>query len=504
MANRSADRGLFIRMTTRERAAVLCALAVLVIVVGVVNVSHGRIDLALVWVAFVAYVMVLGLPFVFCRPGCGWMHPLIFTVLWWQLVRHDLPRLGVYATGLSEHRAASGALPSDLNAIAAFELCLTAIGLLALYAGYVAAGQPKVPRLRFGRPTNVVAKVGIVAGITLFALAMLVRQLDGIGQLMLFRGMGGDAREALIAEMGGRHWYFLATLLQPACLVWLALRPSDWRKPTFIAFFALALVVGFIGGGGQRSRMIAPLLMAGLIWMLRNRRVSRSAIAVGAVFVILVVGVGGQFVEAMRGARTLQDVELDTGLAAGMSQGLETIMKRGSEIDGGYGILSKVPDEVDRLYGRSYLSVLFAPIPSALLPFDKPQPGGKLNAIHVFENPYTQIPPGNIGEAYWNFGIPGVVIVMFLFGFVLKWFMRLYVVNGGAGWVTAIYVVTLFLLQPNSPAIYHWLHALAPVALFLVMLGGLPRRASRTTRWSPIAAAQPLPALSSTWAGKRI
>jgi len=131
-------------------------------------------------------------------------------------------------------------------------------------------------------------------------------------------------------------------------------------------------------------------------------------------------------------------------------------------------------------------------------------PGGI--CVYGFATTWTAFsnPPGIIGEPYSNVGIPGVVVVMFLFGFVLKWFMRLYVVNGGAGWVTAIYVVTLFLLQPNSPAIYHWLHALAPVALFLVMLGGLPRRASRMTRWSPIAAAQPLPALSSTWAGKRI
>lgn len=472
-ASSSAACG-FIPMSGLERKLVVSALALLTVGIGTVNLLQVRPDLATVWLAFVVYVLTLMLPFCFYRRDWGWLHPVMFTVLWVQVVRYILPRVGVFASGLDTHQAILAGSFGATNEVVAQATLLTAVGLLAFYAAFLGKGPLAAPRVQFRPPRGVLLKVTVVAAVALFALYRLAQEAGGIGQLMLFRGLSGDARQAFIAEVGGRHWHYLVGILKPACFVWLALRPSDWRRPAFLGFFGLALAIGYVATG-SRSGIIVPVLMVLAIWMLSRQRVSYRAILAGALCGLIIIGVGGEFRTQSRGAKHLSDVQLDLGFVEGLSRGVETAVQYGTETDGTYGILARVPDEVGLLYGRSYLSILFAPIPSALLPFEKPEAGGKLNAIHIFGNPNTAIPPGNVGEAYWNFHVPGVVLVMFAFGLVLKWFSRLYVVNGGVGWVAITYVITLFSLQPNSPAVFNWVQLIVPTSFFVVVFCGLPR-----------------------------
>ena len=426
-----------------------------------------------VWLAFSTYLLALALPFVLYRRAWGWFQPIVFTIVWWHLIQQILPRLGVYSQGLDYHRALPGWLISDLNLVVAKALLVDVVALLALYVGFFGSGRLPVPRLRFRPPRHLLVKVLLVGAVSLFALLRLIDEAGGLGPLMLQRGLSVDLR--VRASLGGGHWQFMVGLLKTACLVWLALKPEHWRRPIFIAVFGAALFIGF-AATGSRGGLYMPILMAGAIWALAHRRVPYLLIVVFGVAALAMIGILGEFRAESRGARSLDNVTLTTDLVDNLERGLADVTKYGTQSIGIYPIIAKVPEQVDFLYGQSYASIFLAPIPSVILPFDKPAAGGAWTAEHFFGTTQNTIPPSTIGEAYWNFHLPGVLIVMTLFGIFLKWLARLFTVNAGAPWVMVIYVYTLFALQPNSDSFYSWLHGIVPIVLFLLLFCGLPRR----------------------------
>lgn len=226
---------------------------------------------------------------------------------------------------------------------------------------------------------------------------------------------------------------------------------------------------------GSRGGVIAPILMACGIWSLHHRRLPYIGFLIIGIFALAVVGIGGEFRTATRGAQDVRSIEVSTGFLESIEEGFKEFTKRGAAEDGGYGIIGNVPESVDYLYGRSYWSIPLAIIPQMVLPFDKPLTGGKLNADYIYGNPLGAMPPGNIGEAYWNFGVPGVIMVMFVFGCVMRWFERLYTTNGAAGWVVGIYIAMLFSLQPNSPAFHNFVQAVGGAVIFLIFFCGVPK-----------------------------
>jgi len=220
-----------------------------------------------------------------------------------------------------------------------------------------------------------------------------------------------------------------------------------------------------------------PIVLAATILALRFKKIPFGRAVILSLFGLIMLGVLGEFRSQSRGAEGLGDIQLELGLVGGAEQGVDSLVGYAGRSSGLYAILGLVPHQVDYLYGRSYLSIPAAPIPSRIWA-DKPMAGGRLTGWLIFGRDIAGggVPPGNIGEAYWNFGIPGVILVMFLFGIVLRWVAAFYEANNGAGWIVILYVVSLFSLQPNSVSFYSWLHAIVPAIFFLIFLAGLPRR----------------------------
>ncbi len=88
-------------------------------------------------------------------------------------------------------------------------------------------------------------------------------------------------------------------------------------------------------------------------------------------------------------------------------------------------IVSEMPDSENFLYGKTYATTLIAPIPRVLWP-DKPiVRSGRFVGTYLYHKPtFSGVPPGFIGEAYMNFGWPGLFIFMLVFGFFCKWIYR--------------------------------------------------------------------------------
>jgi len=84
-------------------------------------------------------------------------------------------------------------------------------------------------------------------------------------------------------------------------------------------------------------------------------------------------------------------------------------------------VIAKVPEQVDYLYGKSYAMTLIAPIPRVLWK-DKPIVRvGKFVGKKIYERQNKSgVPPGLIGEAFLNYGWPGVIVIAFIFGGISK------------------------------------------------------------------------------------
>lgn len=449
---------------------VLSVLAIFSLVVAIAVVAQGRSDLFPIALAAIIYFCVLAIPLVVYREGWGWFHPLIFTVVWWCMAREALPRLGVYSTGMDYHKALSGWPRAELNALVTEALILESLALMVMFAAFIAVRRVRVPEImfRFPEPRAILAKMLLVSAIALAAFLVLVREAGGIGGLLLQRGVASD--EQVTAQLGG-HWTFLAGSLRYACLVWLVLHPEVWKKPAFLAFFALSLFLSF-GANGSRGGVIVPVLIAISIWSLHHRRIPYVPIFIAAIAVLSSIGILGEFREQTRGADAIGDVQVQSGFVGGVERGAHVIAQRAEEISGVYAILGKVPHGVDHLYGASYLSVPAIPIPSALWK-GKPEAGGSLNAKLIFNEPLNAIPPGNVGEAYWNFHIPGVIVVFFLWGALLKLVACFFADNRQNKAAIVFFVLTIFYLQPNSVAVYKWLQALVPALACLVFFCGV-------------------------------
>ncbi|MGB7328721.1 MAG: O-antigen polymerase, partial [Rubripirellula sp.] len=84
-------------------------------------------------------------------------------------------------------------------------------------------------------------------------------------------------------------------------------------------------------------------------------------------------------------------------------------------------IYHAIPNFIPFQRGTSYTAVLFAPIPRDVWP-GKPAIGlGPFIGKEIYGLDHTGVPPGMIGEAYLNFGWPGVAVIPFLFGCFVRW-----------------------------------------------------------------------------------
>lgn len=87
-------------------------------------------------------------------------------------------------------------------------------------------------------------------------------------------------------------------------------------------------------------------------------------------------------------------------------------------------IINGVPEKMNFMYGTSFLSVIYSPIPRVLWPQKPAVSIGKdiSHKIYGLSNKVQAgIPPGIAAELFLNFGYAGILIGFFLIGMLLKW-----------------------------------------------------------------------------------
>ena len=87
-------------------------------------------------------------------------------------------------------------------------------------------------------------------------------------------------------------------------------------------------------------------------------------------------------------------------------------------------ITKAVPDQFDYKLGRTYYVQAVNPIPRAIWTGKPIDDAGlelaKLKGAVAGGDAYMTVSPGLIGEMYWNFGIPGIIVISGLLGYLAK------------------------------------------------------------------------------------
>jgi len=463
---------LFVAMKPGYRTLILLGVGLILLGFLAINLAQGRPELLLLWCALLFNTFVSFIPLIFWRREYGWFHPLIFSALWGFLMLL-MRKFPLYAFGLEAHRALIHHNPVELNLLMAWHDFLLGLGGLALLAGFFLGPKIRVPVFR-PRPIHWIwLKIALVACISLVAFWVWARASGGLEGLLTIRGL---ARPDRIREgISGAHWVKLINLLSLALILALGIRPRLFNHPGFWMFMLLSIILNF-AATGSRSSALYPLIMCLIVHMLLVRRIPYARLVATGLLIIFLLGFLGQFRSAQFGQRRTLNLNsvYEFSAADAFEEGIESLVGRATTGHGGLPILARVPQEQNLLWGRTYLAWLFFPIPSAILPFEKPMQAGRLNGMLHF-GMQGGVPPGSVAEAYWNFHIPGVLVVFFLWGAFVRWFTRFYLHNATAPGMGVFYVYFIFTADPSGTAMSDWIQGSMALVLAIILFSGMPR-----------------------------
>lgn len=456
---------VFLPMHIVYRAAIIITyFAILLTIVLNVEVNKKAPAFVVLCLAQVLDFAVILLPIVFYKPAYGWFHPLVFYTC--QYLLFQFRSYATYLQGISKHRALPDYSVEDIVSLVAFALTLHAISTLAWYFGFWVGPNFKLIKMKFHAAAQMPLKAAAVVFTSLVVFWIYVERRGGLDAHLL---SWQDGRHEALA--GEYYWVLLIKASALAVLLWFALDRRSIYKPLFWICSIISVVINFLSTG-SRSTIIVFFIIAMLVWMLREQKFAPTRIVlVGVIGVILISFLGGFRSRIWKGEISLTPDNQEMSLTDYFEQGAVESAERAWTSNGLLPILARVPSEVGLLYGSSYLAFVTLPVPRVIWP-GKPGQIGGLVGDTFFSSP-SGTPPGPIGEAYWNFHIPGVIIVFFIFGVFQKWLAEWFVHYRKYPAAILIYLTIMFTLDPSTPAIVVCLLLLVPLLILLRITGCL-------------------------------
>ncbi len=417
-----------------------------------------------IFLGLVINLLLLILPLVFYQSSYGWFHPLIFRIFLTTIIH--LRRTPLYIYGLQWHVALLGWDWAQLNSLVTLELGLRALGTIAIYIGFFLSPNFSIPKLTFRRSQNLEKKILLVVGFAVTVFLVYIQLRGGLTSHILSWARGRRSEFT-----GDAYWFFLIQLGLTACLCWLALDRKAPLRPNFWICSAISLIISFLSTG-SRGTLVYFIAMGVTVSLLREQKISFTKPLMAIIVGLMLLGLLGNF----RTSTFTGEVNWDvlTGSSAveesSLSRGVEEVTARSGIGSAVFPVLAKVPDQVEFLKGDSYLAVLTLPIPRALWA-DKPGLiGGRSGA--TFFGSRAGIPPGAVGEAYWNFGVPGVLVHFLVIGMFYRWIARIFCQYPQEPSIVILYIITLFpMVEPSSSDFVSWLTSIGFTSLFLWMIG---------------------------------
>lgn len=296
--------------------------------------------------------------------------------------------------------------------------------------------------------------------------------------------------------------YMLGQMIQPLGVLLLAYAWRTYRSATLlwlvVAIVALQIILGFIVDQKGLAMMGGTLVVVTCV--LLEGRIPRLWLLGGVVYVLLVYPV---FVAARveivgeRGiarsaklehlGKVLQIAIASRDRVSTGSNRQMTFFERMSMRSSVETFVNKAGTDVPFAHGYTLTPLLATFIPKVIWS-DKPDiPTGQLfnKQFHVTEGEEVFLSPSYLGELYWNFGWPGALAGMMLFGAALGWIGCRFNLADGAT-VTRLLVTAVTIKQmiisfegDIAPTYVVMLRSLAGIGLLHLALARVPM----TMRW---------------------
>jgi hypothetical protein len=323
----------------------------------------------------------------------------------------------------------------DYPALAPFllpALALATLGFLCFLAGYGTVFRTTAPSPlgRFVPTSMAVYLVPAVLG----ALGMCVAQAQAAG--MLSTGRISSAL-SIIQQFSSFFWFgwFLTWYM-----TW-AKQLSGRRKLvllTVLSLLACAVLFFTLGSKSMAFTLLGMPAMA--FYEVRRKLPLKSVLVVALIFVFLVFPFYNTFRNVNRELDTSRRVDKTLEMTRGWSSdryldaSVFAFLKRLAIGTSVAAVISDTGRWVDYKYGETlFLTPIGVLVPRFIWP-DKPnisigrEFGATFRLVNVadFE---TYVAPSMVGELYWNFAVPGVIVGMFVLGTAYRWYFQRY----GAG-----------------------------------------------------------------------
>jgi hypothetical protein len=205
-----------------------------------------------------------------------------------------------------------------------------------------------------------------------------------------------------------------------ALYVWIAARPGDVKSPMFLAAFALVTISQFVSNGSRGSALMVPLIV-GIIWSLRSRRIPWKVALIFIPIMFASIGLLGAARTAVWSGSTAGEALSTTGWAESFELAQQEIVERRAS-SANIPVIERGFEVTDGpMYGKTYIAAIAAWIPRALWE-GKPRGTGSLYT-QLFLGESSEgagIPVSPEAEMYWNFGLPGVILLSIMYGALLK------------------------------------------------------------------------------------
>lgn len=356
----------------------------------------------------------------------------------------------------------------DLLFAASKEQYLKMLALAGVYIGFLYAPNWSLPQLGF--PILRARKINS-------ALALIFMCFFSLLLYYIFVYKGGIEKTILSWQFGRSKLindplnFLKPFLILPAfvLVLWYLLLPQIVKNP----IYWLVLVMCSFGSyfvNGSRTIFFVPYLLLFILYTLQSQRINWQLLLGLSFFVFLGVGILGAFRLATFEGKVNWAVFSETSFTQLFEQS-NTGLKNRYQV-GSYTLplFAKVPNEVDYLYGKTYVGVISILVPRVLWE-DKPRGAGIYNKEIIFGGSGGGYPIHAAAEAFWNFGILGVLLIHLFFGFFLKQLYRYYLKHKEQSLFVVLYILSIFILKPTSLALVKYMQIILPMFLLLWAVG---------------------------------
>lgn len=427
------------------------------------------------------YSFLVFAPAMFYGHKYGWLHPLIFVPVF-SLLKEivadpgSIFRLFFVPESPFAYQVHNDALrgwyATDVLQGELIGSTLMLVGLLAYFVGFFWLGKfakPKVIRLHEPKRVLIVCAGVMMTAFVIFFVYMEIRggiltHINSIysSGVSRFSNLKNVRALGVLVEMGTLAW-----------LLWYALKPGMIKNPVFLALGLVGMIFNFISTGSRSSTVYVMIFLVA-IWMLANRRAPVGRILVlGVVMLLSLTLLREVRMLAWHGDFTAQEYSqnvFESGLMGNLAKGSEEIMNRKARTDGYLAVVTNVAAGEPLLWGESYLHTVFAPIPRVLWE-GKPRSIDAYVGERIFGYDGISIPARVEGEALYNFHVPGLIVVMVLFGMFHAWLARTYEMNSDYKIAPFLYFLFLFWFVPYSSSLTLFLHKFIPVVAMMFAMG---------------------------------